>query len=76
MDIVVEEAKYNMVIQTVELRFRFSEKVTNRLLRSLTGITYDEAIHFLGRMCDEGILQRRGRAGGTHYVRIRGRSRK
>lgn len=42
--------------------------ITNRLLRSLMPITYDEAIIALGKMCQEGLLERHGHAGGSHYV--------
>ena len=42
--------------------------ITNRILRTIAPIGYDQAIFVLGRMCDEGVLERRGNAGGTHYV--------
>jgi predicted HTH transcriptional regulator len=45
--------------------------ITNRVLRTLTAITYDQAIFALNRMSREGILERRGRGGGSHYVLAR-----
>lgn len=42
--------------------------LTNRILRTLAPLTYDQAIAALGRMCDEKVLERHGNAGGTHYV--------
>lgn len=44
--------------------------ITNKILRTLAPVEYDQAIAALGRMCREGILERRGNAGGTHYVLV------
>ena len=33
------------------------------------GIDYDEAIYFFNRATAEKRLERKGKAGGTHYVR-------
>jgi predicted HTH transcriptional regulator len=46
--------------------------ITNRTLRTISPIGYDEAIYVLGKLCDEGVLERRGNAGATHYVLVRG----
>ena len=46
--------------------------ITNRILRTLTPIEYDQAIVAFGRMCRDGVIERRGNAGGTHYVLVSG----
>jgi hypothetical protein len=66
----LDEAKYKSAVEMLHSHFRIGTTITNRQLRTLTGITYDQAIRCLGRMCAEGILQRRGRGGGIHYVRL------
>lgn len=43
-------------------------ELTNRTLRSLSGITYDQAIKCLGRMCRDGLLKRIGRGGSCRYT--------
>ena len=43
-------------------------RVTNRTLRESTALNYDQAIKFFNRATEEGHLERRGRAGGVHYV--------
>jgi len=43
--------------------------VSNRSLRKLTGIGYDQAIHFFGEMLSRGILKRLGNGAATKYVR-------
>jgi hypothetical protein len=42
--------------------------IRNRELRELTGINYDQAIKFFSRAADEGVLERHGQGGGTHYT--------
>jgi hypothetical protein len=41
--------------------------ITNRELRALSGITYDQAIDFFNRMVGCGKLERIGKASGTKY---------
>jgi hypothetical protein len=42
--------------------------ITNREIRSLTGINYDQAIWFFNEMLRGGTLQRTGTASTTRYV--------
>jgi hypothetical protein len=42
--------------------------IRNRDLRAITRIEYDQAITFFNRALEEELLQRRGKASGTHYV--------
>lgn len=44
-----------------------AEYLTNRELRKVTRITYDQAIFFFNRMVEEGSLVRFGRGSGTRY---------
>jgi hypothetical protein len=41
--------------------------INNRTLRSLTGIGYDQAIHFFGVMVRERRLEKIGQGSGTRY---------
>lgn len=45
------------------------EAITNRSLRQLCGVNYDNAIHIFNRMVAEGKLERIGVSSGTRYVR-------
>lgn len=45
-----------------------NDHITNRELRSLTGITYDQAIYFFNKLLREEKLARIGVASATKYV--------
>lgn len=64
----ISTAEYELAKSRVLIYLASKPKVTNRILRTLAPIKYDQAIVALGRMCREQILERRGNAGGTHYV--------
>ena len=66
----VTDAEYQVVKSCVLDYLASNPRVTNRILRTLAPIEYDQATAVLGKMCKEGILARRGRAGGTHYVLV------
>ena len=42
--------------------------ITNRLLRELTKIGYDQCIHVFGEMLRSGDLTKIGKASGTRYI--------
>jgi predicted HTH transcriptional regulator len=44
------------------------EFLTNRELRGIVDISYDQAIYFYRRMLDRGVLERVGIASGTKYI--------
>jgi predicted HTH transcriptional regulator len=44
------------------------ETITNRELRAISAISYDQAIYFFGKMLRQRILRRRGTTAGTYYV--------
>jgi predicted HTH transcriptional regulator len=64
----ISAAEYELAKARVLSYLAANPKVTNRILRTLAPIKYDQAIVALGRMCDEQILERYGKTGGTHYV--------
>jgi hypothetical protein len=45
-------------------------QLTNARLRGLTGLNYDQAVRFFNRAIARGILERRGRASGVHYLLV------
>jgi hypothetical protein len=47
---------------------RGCERISNAGLRELTGLNYDQAIKFFNTAVGAGMLERRGRASGIHYV--------
>jgi hypothetical protein len=56
-------------LKTLLLQF-FSDNdcITNRKLRELYGITYDQAIYFFGQMIKENIVNRLGTTSSIHYT--------
>jgi len=42
-------------------------KLTNRNLRRVTGLNYDQSIKFFARAVEAGVLERNGQASSTHY---------
>jgi len=44
------------------------DHITNRLLRELSGVTYDQAIYFFGQMIKQELLDRIGTTSSIHYV--------
>lgn len=56
-------------IQRVAVRFvKKHNFLTNRYLRGIVDITYDQAIYFYRKMLDSGVFERVGVASGTRYV--------
>jgi predicted HTH transcriptional regulator len=43
-------------------------RITNRLLRELSGIAYDQAIYFFRQMIKQELLDRIGTTSNIHYV--------
>lgn len=65
---LVNDLMYQRVRVTAQHHLTTHREITNRILRSLSGITYDQAIKCLGRMCRDGLLKRVGRGGGCRYT--------
>lgn len=45
------------------------EFVTNRILREIVSVTYDQAIFFFGKMLKQKVLKKIGISSGTRYVK-------
>ena len=59
----IEEVKKSVLIY-----LRDHEYITNRLLRDLSGVTYDQAIYFFKQMMHQGILKREGITTNIRYI--------
>jgi predicted HTH transcriptional regulator len=56
-------------VQRIALDFlKKHEWVTNRNLREITSVTYDQAIYFYGQMLKRRVLKKIGTGSVTHYV--------
>jgi predicted HTH transcriptional regulator len=61
-----EDLKY--VQQIVVKYLKSHEFVTNRILRGVVSITYDQAIFFFAQMLKRKGLNKVGNAGSTRYI--------
>jgi len=68
----LDDALYRKTLRAVMVHLSKEDRITNALLRELTGINYDQAIRFFNRAVTDGKIRRMGRASGTHYVLPRG----
>jgi uncharacterized membrane protein len=59
----IEEVKKSVLLYLQEHDF-----ITNRALRNLSGVTYDQAIFFFKQMMSHGILKRVGITTNIRYV--------
>lgn len=56
-------------IQKVTVEYLKShEYVTNRILRQIVNVTYDQAIFFFGRMIKRKVIKKVGTSSGTRYI--------
>ncbi len=56
-------------IQDIVIKYlKANDFVTNRLLREVIDITYDQAIYFYRKMLEREILKKIGTASGTRYI--------
>jgi predicted HTH transcriptional regulator len=62
------EAQTAQVEKAVRIYLRQHESITNRKLRELTGIGYDQAIFFFAEMVKANRLSRIGTGSATKYV--------
>jgi hypothetical protein len=65
----MNEESYGRIAKMVVAYLQSNAEITNRKLRQISGISYDQAIHFFGRMCEEGQLLRIGTTAATRYIR-------
>ena len=64
----LRDADYEQALTVVLNELSVAESIKNARLRTLTGLNYDQGIKFFNRAIESGVLERRGRAAGTHYV--------
>jgi predicted HTH transcriptional regulator len=64
----LSEAEISRVWVIVREFLRKHPSVTNRTLRAISGISYDQAIQFFNRMVDQGKLIREGKSSGVKYT--------
>lgn len=64
----LSEEQYEAAMRKVVGYLRNEERITNRALRALTGLNYDQSIKFFNLAVARGLLVRQGRASGVHYV--------
>jgi hypothetical protein len=62
------EAEYHRAARLTLRYLRREPFINNSALRDLTGLNYDQAIHFFSRIVSEGALRRIGKAAGTRYI--------
>ena len=56
-------------IQRIALSYlKTHEFLTNRILRRIARVEYDQAIFFYGKMLKRKVLKRIGKASGTRYI--------
>jgi hypothetical protein len=60
---------FQTLLSKVKEHINAHGSITNRELRRIAGITYDEAIRFFKEATDRRVLLRVGKASGTRYIR-------
>ena len=65
---LLTEAEFLRALNEVKRHLRQEQSIRNTSLRDLTGLNYDQVIKFFNRAIEEGVLERRGKGSGTHYV--------
>lgn len=53
------------------IRHKQTKKITKELWQELTGVTRDTATHDLEHLVELGMLKKKGRGRGVHYVFIK-----
>lgn len=66
----MSDEKFVEAFSTVERYLKDHPFITNRELRSLTGLNYDQSIKFFNIAISRCLLQRQGKAGGTKYMSV------
>lgn len=64
---LAEEDLFN--VQRIALDYlKTHEFVTNRILRKIAGVEYDQAIHFYNEMLKRKVIKKIGMASATRYI--------
>ena len=64
----ISDSDYNKALAAALGHLKAQGRITNRDVRSLTELRYDQVIKLFNRAIDEGHIERRGQFSGTHYV--------
>jgi predicted HTH transcriptional regulator len=56
------------VQRVVFAHLKTHESITNRVLREITSVTYDQAIFFFGQMLKRKALKKIGTSSATRYI--------
>lgn len=67
MPVTLSESELGRVEDLVMTHLQDTEFISNRQLRPIANITYDQAIYFFNHMIRQGRLSRVGIAAGTKY---------
>lgn len=62
------DSDFVRALRAARERVRQVGAVTNRDLRTASGLNYDQAIKFFSKATRKGLLRRVGSGSGTHYV--------
>ncbi len=65
---VLTENEFAQVKKAIFAYLSHHQSTTNREIRALTNIGYDEATNFFSKMVEQGCLRRVGKGSGTKYV--------
>ena len=64
----ISDSDYNEALTATLGHLKVQGRITNKDVRSLTKLRYDQVVRLFRRAIDEGHIERRGRLSGTHYV--------
>jgi hypothetical protein len=64
----ITEKEFAEIVVSVRKFLKKESSITNRTLRVLTGLNYDQAISFFNIAVTRGVLRRSGRGSATHYT--------
>jgi hypothetical protein len=62
------EETYKRCLEVARAYLKTHDRITNRTIREVAGINYDQAIAFFNLAIAEHALVRKGLSGSTHYV--------
>ncbi len=65
---LLDKNEFTQVKESVFAYLSRHQSTTNRELRALTNIGYDQTTNFFNKMVEQGCLRRVGKGSGTKYV--------
>ncbi len=64
----ISDSDYDEALAATLGHLKVQGRITNKDVRSLTELRYDQVVRLFNRAIDEGHIERRGRLSETHYV--------